>query len=300
MTATVNDKHTVLPPTDLEEMLDVGRFLDGLTRPAALVGPDGQKVPLPPEAFNVLRDVVEAMRVGKAITVAPVDQVLTTQEAANFLGISRPTLVRLLEEGALPYERAAGGRHRRIRLRDVVSYQQRKRGERRAALSDLVGEASSAGLYDQNAQSYREALRQARAGLRGSTGSGSLQRGARRVRPRAHRPSGHPAASGRGGPLPAGMEWADPRRDGARTGSDAPRHAWVEGWEQLVPGIDLPDPDDRHVVPAAIQGRADLIVTAHLKDFPREVVGSFDIEVQGPDESVMNRLDLGPALAGRR
>ena len=59
MTATVNDKHTVLPPTDLEEMLDVGRFLDGLTQPAALVGPDGQKVPLPPEAFNVLRDVVE-------------------------------------------------------------------------------------------------------------------------------------------------------------------------------------------------------------------------------------------------
>ncbi|MHD0175172.1 excisionase family DNA-binding protein [Corynebacterium diphtheriae] len=51
------------------------------------------------------------MRVGKAITVAPVDQLLTTQEAANFLGISRPTLVRLLEEGALPYERTTGGRH---------------------------------------------------------------------------------------------------------------------------------------------------------------------------------------------
>ena len=170
MTATVNDKHTVLPPTDLEEMLDVGRFLDGLTQPAALVGPDGQKVPLPPEAFNVLRDVVEAMRVGKAITVAPVDQLLTTQEAANFLGISRPTLVRLLEEGALPYERTTGGRHRRIRLQDVVSYQQRKRGERRASLSDLVGEASSAGLYDQKAESYREALRQARADLLGERG----------------------------------------------------------------------------------------------------------------------------------
>ena len=110
------------------------------------------------------------MRVGKAITVAPVDQLLTTQEAANFLGISRPTLVRLLEEGALPYERTTGGRHRRIRLQDVVSYQQRKRGERRASLSDLVGEASSAGLYDQKAESYREALRQARADLRGERG----------------------------------------------------------------------------------------------------------------------------------
>ncbi|MFP3340448.1 DNA-binding protein, partial [Micrococcus sp. SIMBA_131] len=66
MTAAVDDKHTVLPPPDLEEMLVVGRFLDGLTQPAALVGPDGQKVQLQPEALNVLRDVVEAMRVGKA------------------------------------------------------------------------------------------------------------------------------------------------------------------------------------------------------------------------------------------
>ena len=71
--------------------------------------------------------------------------------------------------------------------------------------------------------------------------------------------------------------------------------ARVEGWEQLVPGIDLPDPDDRHVVAAAIQGRADLIVTANLKDFPREVVESFDIEVQSPDEFFMNQLDLDPA-----
>ena len=83
MTTTLNDKHTVMPPTDLEEMLDLSRFLGGLTQPAALLGPDGQTVPLPLEAFNVLRDVVEAMRVGKAITVAPVDQMLTTDGAAT-------------------------------------------------------------------------------------------------------------------------------------------------------------------------------------------------------------------------
>lgn len=170
MTATVNDKRTVLPPTDLEAMADVGKFLDGLTRPAALLGPDGQTVPLPLEAFNVLRDVVEAMQRGKAITVAPVDQMLTTQEAANFLGISRPTVVKLLDEDALPYEKTAGGRHRRVRLQDVVAYQERKRGERRAALQGLVEEASSAGLYEQDAESYRKALREARASLRGERG----------------------------------------------------------------------------------------------------------------------------------
>ena len=47
MTTTLNDKHTVMPPTDLEEMLDLSRFLGGLTQPAALLGPDGQTVPLP-------------------------------------------------------------------------------------------------------------------------------------------------------------------------------------------------------------------------------------------------------------
>lgn len=165
MTTTLNDKHTVMPPTDLEEMLDLSRFLGGLTQPAALLGPDGQTVPLPLEAFNVLRDVVEAMRVGKAITVAPVDQMLTTQEAANFLGISRPTLVKLLEGGELAHELTSGGRHRRVRLQDVVQYQEAKRRDRRAALEDLTGSASEAGLYDEDADRYRQALRQARRDL---------------------------------------------------------------------------------------------------------------------------------------
>ncbi|EZP64500.1 DNA binding domain, excisionase family [Micrococcus luteus] len=160
-----NATRTVLPPADLEEMLDLSRFLGALTQPAALLGPDGQTVPLPLEAFNVLREVVEAMQVGKAITVAPVDQMLTTQEAANFLGISRPTLVKLLEGGELAHELTSGGRHRRVRLQDVVQYQEAKRRDRRAALEDLTGSASEAGLYDEDADRYRQALRQARRDL---------------------------------------------------------------------------------------------------------------------------------------
>ncbi|KUP26871.1 helix-turn-helix domain-containing protein [Kocuria rhizophila] len=165
MATRLNDKHTVMPPADLEEMLDLSTFLDNVTQPAALLGPDGQTVALPLEAFNVLRDVVEAMRVGKAITVAPMDQMLTTQEAANFLGISRPTLVKLLEGGELAYELTSGGRHRRLRLEDVVRYQERKRRDRRAALQGLTSSASAAGLYAEGSERYREALRQARRDL---------------------------------------------------------------------------------------------------------------------------------------
>jgi excisionase family DNA binding protein len=93
--------------------------------------------------------------------VAPVDQSLTTQEAANFLGISRPTLVKLLESGEIPFERPGAGRHRRVRLQDVVAYQERKRVQRRTALDELTREAADAGLYDSEAD-YTAALKAAR------------------------------------------------------------------------------------------------------------------------------------------
>lgn len=161
MSSQASESTTVLPPADLEAMLDLSRFLDTFTEPAALLGPDGQTVPLPLEAFQVLVKVVESMRAGKAITVAPVDQLLTTQEAANFLGISRPTLVKLLEQGQIVYEQPAAGRHRRVRLMDVLDYQRRKRVERRAALDELTEDAAAAGLYDEEPD-YTDALKAAR------------------------------------------------------------------------------------------------------------------------------------------
>lgn len=58
-------------------------------------------------------------------------------------------------------------------------------------------------------------------------------------------------------------------------------------------GLELPDPDDRHVLAAAIRSRADAIVTANLKDFPAESVAAFDIEVIHPDDFLMSQLDMG-------
>lgn len=161
MTTKASDRKTVLPPQDLEGMLDLSRFLDHVTEPAALLGPDGQVVPLPMEAFAVLRDVVHAMRHGQAIMVAPIDQLLTTQEAATFLGISRPTLVKLLESDVIPHERPGAGRHRRVKLQDVLEYQSRKRVDRRSALDDFTHEAARAGLYDTDVE-YGDALDAAR------------------------------------------------------------------------------------------------------------------------------------------
>src|ERR1700733_6489443 len=64
--------------------------------------------------------------------------------------------------------------------------------------------------------------------------------------------------------------------------------ALVTGYEDLIEGLQLPDPDDRHVLAAAIRGRADVIVTANVRDFPQQVIAVFGIEVEHPDDFVMN------------
>jgi len=72
------------------------------------------------------------------------------------------------------------------------------------------------------------------------------------------------------------------------------RDALVENYASLIPGLVLPDPKDRHVLAAAIVGRADLIVTYNLKDFPAEALAPFGIEAQHPDEFLRHQFDLAP------
>jgi excisionase family DNA binding protein len=148
------------PPRDLNALLDLGRFLEQHTEPGLLLGPDGEQVPLPEEVYRLLVEVVEAMREGKVITLVPHTQRLTTQEAADFLGVSRPTLVKLLEEGRIPFDQP--GRHRRVLFTDVLAYRERQREERRTALEQITQDASEAGLYGDASEDYAAALKAAR------------------------------------------------------------------------------------------------------------------------------------------
>lgn len=66
----------------------------------------------------------------------------------------------------------------------------------------------------------------------------------------------------------------------------------VTGYEPLIPALTLPDPDDRHVLAAAIRGRADVIVTYNLRDFPEDVLAGYGITAQHPDEFVSDLIDL--------
>ena len=146
VTATA-DERTVFPADAPARFDDLTRLL-GAAEPGTtyLLGPGGQQVVLPAEVFDVLRDVAEDLSRGLAVTVAPRQTVLTTSQAADVLGVSRPTLVRLLERGEIPFEQP--GRHRRVRLVDVLAHRDRARRRRAAALDELVRASEEAGLYE--------------------------------------------------------------------------------------------------------------------------------------------------------
>ena len=137
---------TVLPPEEpLDELVAALSRLDAAPN-TLLSGPNGERLVLPARVFAVLRGIVAAMADGQAVTIAPAHQRLTTQEAADLLGISRPTFVKLLESGEVPFEQP--GRCRRVRLTDVLSYRQRRTTQRRDSLDRMVDIADESGMYE--------------------------------------------------------------------------------------------------------------------------------------------------------
>lgn len=161
------DDRTYLPlPAAQDDVLDLVAALRARGRDIAeprprLVLGDGHEVPLPEPIVDVLIQVAEAMQAGLAVTVAPQHLALSTQEAADLLGISRMTVVRLLESGQIPFDRP--GRHRRIRLTDLLDYRQRQRRHAEHALADMVADTERLGLYDTDPAAAQAILTEARA-----------------------------------------------------------------------------------------------------------------------------------------
>jgi excisionase family DNA binding protein len=127
---------------------EIEAYLAANSSKAALVDPSGAQRLIPDEIFRALEQVANALANGNGVTVAPYGMQLTTQEAADFLGVSRPTLVKLLESGEIAFE--LRGRHRRVTLKDVVDYQSRFRVERKASLDDLARAGQESGLPNED------------------------------------------------------------------------------------------------------------------------------------------------------
>jgi len=156
---------TYLPREDTAEIIDFLSALRDRSREAAdprprLTGPDGRSAELPEPMFEVLLQVAAAMKAGLAVTVAPHHLTLSTQEAADLLRISRTTLVRLLETGAIPFEKPS--RHRKVRLDDLLEYRRRQRSQAELAFADMVADTERLGLYDADPAEEKAALKAAR------------------------------------------------------------------------------------------------------------------------------------------
>jgi excisionase family DNA binding protein len=132
--------------TDAER--DVLRIInDSLTareHPVLLISGD-REVELPHAVLRVLSEAVDVLLEGGAVAVLPYHTELTTQAAADYLGVSRPYLIKLLERGELPYRKLNS--HRRIMLQDVEEYRHRRDAARRSALAELTRESFELGLY---------------------------------------------------------------------------------------------------------------------------------------------------------
>jgi excisionase family DNA binding protein len=99
---------------------------------------------LPAGAVALLMEILEAMAAGRGVTLIPENAELTSVQAADVLNVSRPFLIKLLEDNVLPHRKV--GKHRRIRMEDVMAYKAKIDREREAILNQLASEAQELGM----------------------------------------------------------------------------------------------------------------------------------------------------------
>jgi excisionase family DNA binding protein len=141
------------PPEQQAQVAALSRAMEGMVQApkrrapkCQLVGPNGEATSIPESVFYVLERVAEVMARGDSITVVPVGKEVTTQQAADLLNVSRQYLVRLLDEGRIPFRKT--GKHRRLRIQDVLAIKEERDKNRRAGLRELSRLTQDLGGYD--------------------------------------------------------------------------------------------------------------------------------------------------------
>jgi excisionase family DNA binding protein len=112
-----------------------------------LSAPNQQPIPVPGSLVLVVRQILGFMSQGKEVAVTPILRELTTQGAADLLGVSRPFLIELLNKQEIPFHLV--GTHRRIYLQDLLRYRDHRDRQRKEILNRMAREAVETGDYDQ-------------------------------------------------------------------------------------------------------------------------------------------------------
>lgn len=109
-------------------------------------GGDIVRLEVPPATLRLLSQILALMARQQTFVLYPESSELTTKQAADVLGVSRPFLIRVLEAGQIPFRKV--GRHRRVLVQDVLAYKKTMQIKRRAALDELVKASEDIGGYD--------------------------------------------------------------------------------------------------------------------------------------------------------
>lgn len=146
MVSGAHEQPSVVEQEQARQALKLLRDVDptGETVDITVAG-TSESVHLPRAALDLIRDVLANMAAGRGVTVVPAHAELTTQQAAQMLNVSRPHVIKLLDEGRIEYRMV--GRHRRIRATSLLAYQRSQLGSSRTAADELAALSEDLGLY---------------------------------------------------------------------------------------------------------------------------------------------------------
>lgn len=105
-----------------------------------------EKIRIPLNALKLLAKILKVTSQGKPISIVPIATEMTTQAAADILGCSRPHIVKLLEEGKIPYTKI--GKHRRVKFEDIMDYKRKMKETQQKLLIEIMNADEDSGLYD--------------------------------------------------------------------------------------------------------------------------------------------------------
>ena len=148
----MNTKQDILNPSKQDRKTAKASYeklykaIENLTtdNPELEIEETGEKIEIPISVLKFFAKLLEEISLGKPVSIVPVASELTTQAAAEYLGCSRPHVVKLLEEDKMPYTKV--GKHRRIKFEDLVAYKKGMKANQKDLIIEMMKDAEELGL----------------------------------------------------------------------------------------------------------------------------------------------------------
>ena len=138
----------VVQPKNRDELNEIVELLSKISNldQFVMLKSDGQEVKIPSSVSRVLYEIISIMSKGGAMTIIPMEKELTTQQAADILNVSRPFLIKLLENGQISFHKV--GTHRKIYMKDLMDFKENLNINRSNKISEIITLSQEYGLYD--------------------------------------------------------------------------------------------------------------------------------------------------------